>query len=676
MKKQQKLIFNYEKGLHARVAALIIQKARKLKRKYNSKLFIGADENNLFPASSLISIISTKIGYQDEMIVACEGEEAETALQEFIDFLDGEFNFDSTKVKNKVDEILQQTTITMDQIFSSIANGVIITDKQGIITSFNDAAAKITGLDTNQVIGEEITSIIPGFDFEKIIKSGTNQLGIKRKINQATIVANISSVLSDDQIIGIIVTFQDISTLEKLSGELKEVKALKKRLHLILESVQDGICVLDKNCKIDYVNPTYAEMFAINEDEIINQAIDDSIDNNLEYRQVLKEGESKLGIVTKKSDESIIISNAYPIEVEGKVDGAVIVAKKKTEVEKLADRLQELSAKAEYLEQELKREKKLGDSFQRIIGETDELKEALTKASKAAKTNSTVLIRGESGTGKELVAEAIHYASDRKQGPFIRVNCAAISPNLIESELFGHEKGSFTGADKKKIGKFELADGGTIFLDEIGELPVELQVKLLRVLQERIVERVGGSERIKIDIRVITATNRDLEEMMQEGTFRKDLYYRLNVIPIILPPLRDRKEDVPLLVDHFLDNLSTELNSEVNSITQEALAVLIDYSWPGNIRELQNIIERAINFADGNKISLNDLPNYIKEDYNNDKSLINLTGDGQLASLEEYEKEIIKLALEEYDSFNAASKVLGVSHNTVANKARKYSLVD
>ncbi|GAB6099557.1 sigma 54-interacting transcriptional regulator [Halanaerocella petrolearia] len=675
MIEQECLTFSHRKGLHARVAAMIVQETNRLKREYGDKLFVGPSEDNLLPATSLISVTSSNIAYQDDIIAVSKGENANQSIREFVDFLEGEFNLEDSQTKDEVDELLQQTTTAMDKVFNNIANGVIIVDQQGLITSFNPVAERITGLLANQVIGEEVTSVIVNSGLKRVLETGEQEVGQRQQINQATIITNRTPIISDNQVVGAIAVFQDISTLEKLSGELKEVKALKERLNLILESVQDGICVVDREEKIDYINSTYAKMLNINSQKVIGEQIE-KISDNQSYRQVLETGESKTGVVTKKNEQLVIISNIYPIQVEGKIEGAVIVSKKKTEVEMLAQRLKELSAKAEYLEQELKREKQLDQPFQRIIGKSDELRETLVKASKAAETNSTVLIRGESGTGKELVAEAIHYASKRKDGPFIRVNCAAIPPNLIESELFGHEKGAFTGAHQRKIGKFELADGGTIFLDEIGELSVELQVKLLRILQERVFERVGGTERIDVDIRVITATNRDLEEMIKERTFREDLYYRLNVIPIILPSLQARKEDIPLLVDHFLEKISAKLDKPVDSISQEALEVLADYSWPGNIRELQNIIERAINFTDTKKLTINNLPNYIKESYNHNQSLVNLTEDGELASLEEYEKEIIKLALEKYGSFNASGKVLGITHKTVANKARKYGLVD
>nr|HEX4319022.1 sigma-54 dependent transcriptional regulator [Kofleriaceae bacterium] len=237
--------------------------------------------------------------------------------------------------------------------------------------------------------------------------------------------------------------------------------------------------------------------------------------------------------------------------------------------------------------------------FGNIIGDSAALREVLSKVEQVAPTSSTVLLRGETGTGKELVAHAIHINSAREAKPFVRVNCAALAPGVLESELFGHEKGSFTGAMERRRGRFELADGGTLFLDECGDLPMEVQIKLLRTLQERELERVGGNETIKVDVRVVSATNRNLEKMIEDGEFREDLYYRLNVFPINLPPLRDRLEDLPVLVHHFIAKFARQMGTVPAGASAEALAKLREYTWPGNVRELENIVERAMILARG-----------------------------------------------------------------------------
>lgn len=253
----------------------------------------------------------------------------------------------------------------------------------------------------------------------------------------------------------------------------------------------------------------------------------------------------------------------------------------------------------------LEREAHGAFNFGRIVGRANTFRQVLTRVEQVAPTNSSVLLRGETGTGKELVAHAIHINSPRHEHPFVKVNCASLAPGILESEMFGHEKGSFTGAMSRHLGRFELANGGTLFLDEIGDLPMEVQIKILRVLQEREFERIGGQETIKTDVRVISATNKNLEELISQGMFRQDLYYRLNVFPIFLPPLRQRREDIAELVQHFLEKFSRSTGKHLNSISKKALSILEEYTWPGNVRELENVIERAIIVAQGETITAN-----------------------------------------------------------------------
>src|SRR4051794_627412 len=246
-------------------------------------------------------------------------------------------------------------------------------------------------------------------------------------------------------------------------------------------------------------------------------------------------------------------------------------------------------------------------NFGAIVGESPALRDVLARVEQVAQTASTVLLRGETGTGKEMVARAIHINSARDGKPFVKVNCAALAPGVLESELFGHEKGAFTGAVARRLGRFELADGGTLFLDEVGDLPQDVQVKLLRVLQEREFERVGGTETVKVDVRVVSATHRDLEQLITAGEFREDLYYRLNVFPITLPPLRDRPGDIPLLCEHFIQKYAQSIGKRVRGLDPGALASLMAYPWPGNVRELENVIERAMILARGNELTATDL---------------------------------------------------------------------
>jgi two-component system response regulator AtoC len=325
-----------------------------------------------------------------------------------------------------------------------------------------------------------------------------------------------------------------------------------------------------------------------------------------------------------------------------------------------------------------------GDDRRRLlIGESSRMREIGDIIERVADSPSTVLITGESGTGKELVAMSLHEGSSRRDKAFIRINCGAIPPGLIEAELFGHERGAFTGAVTSKPGRFELADQGTLFLDEIGELPIEMQVKLLRVLQESTFERVGGIKTHKVDVRLVAATNRDLEKAIADGQFREDLFYRLNVVPIALPPLRERLDDIPRLVTHFIDKFNTRLGRAVSRLTDDALAILMAYAWPGNIRELENIIERTILFADGQIIDVQGLPPELVAKVRSARASSKLPASEKDASMKaivrqataELEKDLIQRALDDTSgNVTHAARRLKISRKSLQIKMKELGL--
>ncbi|MCX8117880.1 MAG: sigma-54 dependent transcriptional regulator [Desulfobacterota bacterium] len=306
-------------------------------------------------------------------------------------------------------------------------------------------------------------------------------------------------------------------------------------------------------------------------------------------------------------------------------------------------------------------------SYENIIGKNSKMQEIFELISDISGTDSTVLIQGESGTGKELIARAIHFNSLRKDKPFVIANCSAYSQNLLESELFGHEKGAFTGAIRRKIGRFELAHGGTIFLDEIGEISPPTQILLLRVLQDHRFERVGGEETLEVDVRVIAATNKNLTEALKKGTFREDLYYRLNVIPIFVPPLRERKDDIPLLAHHFLKKFSQEKAKPIVDFSPEVMEIFLAHSWPGNVRELENVIEHAVIIAKKEVITPKDLPRNL---------LQHSIDSGEPVTLEDFEKNLILKTLKEMGwNKHKAAKKLNITRSTLYGKIRKYGLL-
>jgi len=305
-----------------------------------------------------------------------------------------------------------------------------------------------------------------------------------------------------------------------------------------------------------------------------------------------------------------------------------------------------------------------------IVGDSGQMQEVLSLVRRVAPSDATVLIRGESGTGKELIARALHYASPRAAGPLVKVNCAALAESLLEAELFGHEKGAFTGAIASRKGRFELADGGSIFLDEIGDLPPHLQVKLLRVLQEREFERVGSSRPVKVDVRLLAATHRNLEALVREGRFRDDLYYRINVVTIMLPPLRERREDLPPLIDHFLRTFAEKNGKTVRGITREAREALLRYDYPGNIRELENLMERAVVLTRDDVIGMEDLPLTLEAPAPESGE-----GAGLIAAVEGLERRMIREALAKAEGTQTrAAELLGISERVLRYKLRKYGL--
>lgn len=305
-------------------------------------------------------------------------------------------------------------------------------------------------------------------------------------------------------------------------------------------------------------------------------------------------------------------------------------------------------------------------SFGNIIGKSAKMQEIYELISDISHTDSTVLIQGESGTGKELIARAIHFNSPRKNKPFIVANCSAYSQNLLESELFGHERGAFTGAIRRKIGRFELAHGGTIFLDEIGEVSPPTQILLLRVLQDHRFERVGGEETLEVDVRVIAATNKNLMEEIRKGTFREDLYYRLNVIPIFVPPLRERRDDISILSSHFLEKFNQEKGKKIGSISPEVMEILLTHHWPGNVRELENVIEHAVIIAKKDEITIKDLPQYLLQKSSKEEGLV---------TLQDYEKDLILKTLKELNwNKHKVAKKLKINRSTLYGKMKRYGL--
>ena len=441
----------------------------------------------------------------------------------------------------------------------------------------------------------------------------------------------------------------------------------------ILNSVYNGTMVTDVDGYITHFNKPYGKFLGIDHEAQIGKHCTDVIENT-RMHIVAKTGKPEINQAQQIKGQSMVVQR-IPIKKDGKVIAVFgqVMFKDVEDVGKLARKLLLLQSKVEHYEQELMSLRSTRYTLDSIVGGTNVIKSLKKEALRAAATQFPVMISGESGTGKELFAQGIHHASPRKLHPFIRINCAAIPKDLLESELFGYEKGAFTGARSEgKPGKFELAQRGTVFLDEIGDLPLQMQPKLLRVLESKEFERVGGTRIIRSDFRIITATNQNLEEMLADRRFRKDLFYRLNVIPLHVPPLRERKNDITIISKHLLKQLAEEAGLSEIRIDKEADEVLRSYGWPGNIRELSNVLERIVFSLEGDTIHLRDLPFYLyrsgrKSPEYNESSLREVQASA--------EKEAIQYALV-LNNYNkaAASKMLGIHRTLLYKKIKRYGL--
>ena len=452
-----------------------------------------------------------------------------------------------------------------------------------------------------------------------------------------------------------------ISNKLKAQNKTEELELEKKKLEILLNGMNKAVVSTDISGNIDKYNSKFKELFNLQDDKLstgnifnILDFIKTPLDKNFE--------KYKMGAFSYKDKGKIIkgIYNISEILVKHKLKGYVI------------DFIENKEAIKNY--NKINKDYKI--TLDNIIGNSDIMEHTKQKALIAAKSNSTVLITGESGTGKELFARAIHNHSDRGDYPFVAVNCAAIPDNLLESELFGYEEGAFTGAKKGgKLGKFELAHKGTIFLDEIGDMSLHLQGKLLRVLQERELDKIGGKSNVFIDVRVIAATNKNLEEMVLKGTFREDLYYRLNVIPIKLPSLRERKDDIPFLIDYMIKEYSSKLNKDVIGLEHSVKHALVNYFWPGNVRELQNVIEYCINMSNSAILTFDILPDKINEKTYKIKE----ENQEEIRSLEDLERAEIIKALNKFKNYKKdkelVAKALGISRATLYRKLEKYNLI-
>ncbi len=557
----------------------------------------------------------------------------------------------------------------------------VIVDKDGIITAMNRTYLDILGFTKEEVVGKHILEITPTSELPVILETGRIDEAVIWPINGRDTIMSRMPVIKDGKIIGAIAKslFLDMSGakifMHKLQETEKEFRAISEAL---IESPYMVYVIVDKEGMITAMNPTYLDQLGLEKNQVVGKHILDITPTSL-LPETLRTGRIDEADIYSINGRNTIVTR-LPIIKDGEIIGAVArsLFMDMSGAKILMNKLQETERELNIYKEEIRQGYQAQWQFKDLIGECAAFASVKSVAEQLSHTVSTVLITGESGTGKELFAHAIHNSSNRSNHPFVKINCAALPENLLESELFGYEEGAFTGARKGgKHGKFELAMGGTVFLDEIGDMPLTMQTKLLTVLQDRMVERVGGTKPIFVNARVIAATNCNLEQLVSEQKFRQDLFYRLNVVRLDIPPLKERSEDIPLLVNTLIRKINIKLGTDIKKVSHKAIELMQNYDWPGNIRELENLLERAINMADMNRetcITIKHFPLLVENTYFNDEpSAINsLTLPN---AIEQLEKQLIIQALEKNGGNKVhTAKVLGIHTSALYRKLGKYGL--
>ncbi|TEB07448.1 Nitrogen fixation protein VnfA [Pelotomaculum schinkii] len=576
-----------------------------------------------------------------------------------------------SKINYSRDKMLK---LLLSRMLKTSNDMVLIIDSRGIVTLVNQKAAKWLGRKKNELAGSRIEELIN--DIDEIVDA----LAGKRSLEKEIIVDKTHYLLKFEPIIlgrkrnlGGILVCRDISVRKKMEEAYKELDA-------VLDTSSDSMYITDGEGKTLRINAACNRTTGLEKDVVVGLNVKDIVAKGLFNKsstlEVLKT-KSKVTILQNVTDRVVIVTGTPLFDEQGNIWRVVSSARDITELNRWKNQTEEERRLKDHYYSELveMRVRQMTRGEGNFIARSAAMQQVVELAMRVARTDSTVLVRGESGVGKEVVTKFIHRNSTRKKSSFMKINCAAIPENLLESELFGYEPGAFTGALKKgKVGLIELANHGTLFLDEIGEMPLALQAKLLQVIQERTFYRVGGTKAIEVDIRIIAATNRDLEKLVVQKKFREDLFYRLNVIPITIPPLRERKDDIVPLLGCFLDKFNKKHQMD-KKISNDAFSYLLRYRWPGNIRELENMVEQLVVITPADLIEPQHLPGYIHNLPNplNKQDKVTVPGVVSLPeAIEEVEKQLFLSAYENCKNTYQTAKMLGVSQPTVVRKLKKY----
>lgn len=555
-----------------------------------------------------------------------------------------------------------------EEILAISGLGALVVNQSNKIVYCNPKFCMMSGYKESELLHMDITTVISKIQFESMLQSKHYRL----RIGDFNTLARITAHQMPQGETGHILLFQDITDVEKMAQELQTVLKLKSIMQTVINNTYDGLIMINEFEMITFISPSLQELFALEEEEILHQSVDD-VFPQLELAKAMKSGISEFSDMMEVNGIRYTV-HRIPVYQDDELIGVIgkISFRGLNEMQEVFKRFEKSEMDKRKIDN--KPHETTRFTVDQIITQDEQMEKLIRSTFKMAKGTSTVLIRGDSGTGKELFAHSIHSSSPRKDRPFVIVNCAAIPEHLLESEFFGYEEGAFTGAKQKgKKGKFELANGGTLFLDEVGDMSLQLQAKMLRVLQDKEFYRVGGMEQIQVDVRIIAATNRPLEEMVESGEFREDLFYRLNVLSFEIPPLRERKKDVLLLSKTIIKELNRLNGVSITGIDPLAEQVMLAYNWPGNVRELRNVLERATIFAEHGKIELDDLPQYVVNKVEVPRQVEQDKPAGSL--MEEAEKKTILEALKKAEGNKSrAATLLGMSRSVLYDRIKKYKI--
>ncbi len=562
----------------------------------------------------------------------------------------------------------------LEAVLNSAHNGIVVINSEGIITSFNRAAETLTKLPRDKAMGRHVLDVLVPLGLMEILQTGMSEYSQRFKVGRRTYIMNRDPVIQDGRITGAVGVFQDISEIDFVSQELASVKDLNRELDSIIQSSSDGFFVTDAAGNILRVNKAFEEMCQSSEQELIGHRTAELVERGLDVQALVEtvvDTSKDATVMVRRQDHNLLVTGSPVFDEEGQIVRVVVNLRDMTVLNQLRQELLDAKRLSEqyHLElAELRNQQATGG----LIASSPEMEKVLELVMRVAKVDSTCLLLGESGVGKERVAKLLHHHSQRKDGPFIKVNCGAIPEQLLESELFGYEAGAFTGARREgKIGLFELAHNGTLLLDEIGDLPFNIQAKLLRVLQERELVPVGGTKPREVNVRILAATHKDLERMVQSHEFREDLFFRLNVVPIVIPPLRERRSDIIPLLNYFREKFSKKYNI-VREFSPEVVDAFFEHDWPGNVRELENMVERLMVVTPTEVIGLAQLPaGFRRREETNEgisvRSLMPLKD-----AVMEVERQLINEALQKFGSTYKAAEALGVNQSTIVRRLARF----